>query len=135
MTMPPSKVFVSHIASSPAEARWVQAFSNALRSRGLDVFEQVMDEQDLPVDIVGQALRESDLIVMVMSATTLEAPEFLFELGVAIVGDKQIFAAIPHEVQPDSLAIPFLRQRSIVRTTPSSTAEALLARLPRSRAA
>jgi hypothetical protein len=133
--MPPRKVFVSHIVSSPAEARWAHAFSNALRSRGLDVFEQLMDERDLPLDIVGQALKESDLIVMVMSVTTLSAPEFLFELGVAIGGDKRVFAAIPQEIQPDSLAIPVLRQRSIVRTTPGSTADALVARLPQSRAA
>jgi hypothetical protein len=128
------KVFISHIASSPADVLWVKALRNTLASNGLDVFEQRMDEPSLPLETVGEALRESDILVLVMTEATVNAPEFMFELGVAIGGDKLIYSIVPSEASVDALILP-LQQQAIVKSTPGLTAETLLTRLPRSRAA
>lgn len=129
------KAFISHVTSSPATSAWVKTFRTALERLGLEVFDQRMDVIDLPIEKVERAMRESDLIVMVMTTDTLDAPEFFFEYGIAIWGKKQIFAVIPQEVDPNQLPIPLLRERHVVMNSPEITAGDLLDRLRERQAA
>jgi hypothetical protein len=131
--MSKQKAFVSQVAPPGSDLRWPDAFSEALRNRGIDVFEFVIQgaepPEDPPIELVGEALRNADSIVMIMDPDSLNAPEFEFEYGVALGGEKDIVAVVSPGTDPDSIELAPLRQHLVERTTPTATANAVLARL------
>jgi TIR domain len=127
------RAFVSQVAPPGSDLEWTDAFSEALRNRGIDVFEFVIrgvePPENPPIEQVGEALRNSDSIVMVMDPGSINAPEFEFEYGVALGGEKDIVAVVPRGTDPESIELVPLRQYLVERASPAATADAVLARL------
>ncbi len=127
--MPRLKLFVSHISPTGEEREWTRDFSDELRNHGLDVFEYLQTDEDPPLPVIEDALRNTDSIVMVMENEHLNAGIFAFETGVAITGEKDLVAIISPDVPLDEIELPPVRQSALRRESPAATADNVIARL------
>jgi len=123
------RVFISQDWPTKGEVEWAHRFADALRGLGFDVFEEWSPAANPSQESIERALRESDLIVLLISTRSARSPSFLFEYGVALGGDKEIIAVIPSNMDPELLPIRPLRERRVTKSSPERTAAAVAARL------
>lgn len=126
--MTPLKVFVSQAWPDRADTAWARGFADALRSHGFDVTEAWDAHDEAARAAVEQGLRQSDVIVSLTDPDGTESPTFYFELGVAAFGNKEFVAVLPEGVQLARLPVHIRQGQSLVQTSPTSTAAALVDR-------
>jgi hypothetical protein len=121
------KVFISYGGS---DAPWAERFSRHLESRGVDAWlspEEIALGDPL-VTAMEKALRESDVLVALVSPENVERPDFNFEIGAALGLGKQIVSVVPRGFD-DAMLPRFLpRRRRLVKQTPEKTADELLSK-------
>ena len=121
------KFFISYGGS---DAGWAERFTRHLESRGAHAWLSPEDIAlgDPLVATAEKALRESDVLVALVSSDNVERPDFNFEIGAAVGLGKHIVPVIPRGFDEAKLP-PFLpRRRRLVRESPERTAEELLSR-------
>lgn len=81
-------LFISYL---PEDKPWVSQFVAALREKDLHPFwdDEILAGQDWQ-KVVGQALRESDTLIVILSPEGAPSNLMFFELGAAIAGKKRI---------------------------------------------
>lgn len=101
-------IFLSY---SNKDKSWVSEFVSSLKEAGVktwfDVHELAPGERwD---DKLQQALRESSIIVVILSKNSVDSPGIFFELGAAIADKKRIIPVLVGDVE--SKRIPLLLKR------------------------
>ncbi len=86
------------ISYARIDHQYVQALSQALRSRGFDVFrdEGTLAAGENYADLILDAVKNAELIVFVVPKESGEGKNALFEVGAAKALGKRIFAIMPH---------------------------------------
>jgi hypothetical protein len=125
------RVFISY-SPTDADRDWVRSFAQSLQRRGarvwLDEFEVAPGD---PVrEAAEQGLRESDVIVSVISPESVKQPNLYFEIGAAVGMGKRMVAVIPKDLDAGLLPRPLRMRRYLIQDSPEKTAEALLASEP-----
>jgi hypothetical protein len=121
-----NRIFISH---SGADKQWVRDFAKSLRQQGSDVW---LDEVAFkPGESVPQAmekgLRESDMVVFVVTPESVRSNYLLFELGAAIGMGKRAIPILAGNVSPSDLPFPLRSRVSLPKESPDETAKKVLA--------
>ncbi len=127
------KVFLSY---SHADRAWAQKFAGTLKESGIEVWageEELSNGNHLQESLV-RGLRESDVVVILFDAETLQNPNALFELGAAMAGNKAVVPVVPPGLNVSHLPVPLQRVVFLAKGSPEATAakliEGLLRRSP-----
>ncbi len=117
------KVFISYSHSSESK-QWVRRFATALVKRGVLVW---MDEFELRPGqelrgAIEKGLRQSDVIVFVITPEKLQSPNLFFELGAAVGMNKPIVAIVSKRVDRSTLPQSIRVRKFIVQGLPEKTA-------------
>jgi len=111
-----------------AESDWAREFADSLVKRGADVWlDQFEVRAGEPIrEAVEKGLRQSNLVVALISSSSIRSPSFFFELGAAIGMGKRVVAIVPNDVDPSQLPLSLRNRRFIRKGTPEITAEELV---------
>jgi len=114
--MPEKRKYDVFLSYAINDKPWVHEFSTALRHAGVTDW---FDAHDLKPgerwqEAIEDALRESKVLVVVVSPYSFKSPWTFFELGAAVAGDKRIIPVVASET--DWTELPALiRQFQFVR--------------------
>jgi hypothetical protein len=106
-----------------------QAFAQCLKRFGVDAWldrEEVRPGEAWPAT-VEKALRESDVIAVVVNPAETFRPDLLFEVGAAVGMGKRLVPILPQEFELSKLPYPLRIRQGIQRGTPEETAKKLAA--------
>jgi len=115
------KVFISH---SSLDNGWAREFANSLEQRGLEVWF------DSSTARLGQSwrkelekgLRESSVIVLLVTPDTIRSPNLFLEIGAAIGMGKPLILVASKDIDPSALPPSLRGQRYLVKGSPEATA-------------
>lgn len=122
------KVFISY---SHSDKDWAEKFAETMVKSGMNVwFDQFNVKAGEPLsDAIEKGLRESDVVVLLISLENINRPNLFFELGAALGMNKTIVPVVPENLDPHSLPLPLQRIKFIVRASPEETAKELASEL------
>ena len=131
------KVFVSLARPGDADFDWARRFADALRDRGLEVTEErsIREDDAASIEAAERGLRASDLIVSVVDDGGIDSPNFWFEYGVAIAGNKGFVAVLAPGIDLDRLPVPIRGGRFVIKGEPAETAAQVATRYAKRRSA
>lgn len=114
-------VFISY---PPEEKPWVAQFAAALREEDLHPFwdAEILAGQDWQ-EAVGQALRESDTLITVLSPKGAPSNLMFFELGAAIAGKKRIIPVAHETLDWAQIPAPLRRYQCLNESSPGLAAK------------
>jgi hypothetical protein len=126
MTAP--KIFISY---SHSDKDWAEKFAETMVKSGMNVwFDQFNVKAGEPLsDAIEKGLRESDVVVLLISPENINRPNLFFELGAALSMNKTIVPVVPENFDPHRLPLPLQRIKFIVRASPEETAKELASEL------
>jgi predicted nucleotide-binding protein len=118
-------VFISH---SFSDESWVRQFANSLQERGLKVW---FDAHEVPwgqslTEAVEKGLRESSVIVCLITPDSLRRPNLFFELGAAIGMGKALIPVLSKDLDPMLLPDSLRERRYLLKNSPEATAQELV---------
>lgn len=119
------RVFISH---SFSDETWVREFANSLQERGLKVW---FDAHEVPMgqswtEAVEKGLRESSIIVCLVTPDSLKRPNLFFELGAAMGMGKPLIPVVSRELDPMLLPSSLRERRYLLKNSPEATAQELV---------
>jgi predicted nucleotide-binding protein len=115
------RVFISH---SFSDENWVREFANSLQQRGLTVwFDKPVPLGQSWTEGIEKGLRESNFIVLLVTADSLRLPNLFFELGAAMGMGKQLIPVISKDLDPMSLPASLRVRRYLLKNSPDATAQ------------
>ena len=122
------KIFVSY---SLKDVAWARQFVEALASNGVDVwFDAYRIPPGSPIQAeIEKGLRESDLIVTLITPESAQTPNLFFELGAAVGMGKAVVPIVPRGMDLSQLPHPLRLRQVLVRSTPKETAKQLVAQI------
>jgi hypothetical protein len=120
------RIYISHART---DREWVLAFAEALTSQGVEVWLDVKQLQlgERLEPAMERGLRESDVIVFVITPDNVRNPYLLFELGAAIGLGTRAVPILSQDVPASELPYPLRVRRFLQRESPEETARKLLA--------
>lgn len=110
----PGKIFLSYAAQ---DREFAGRLARTLHSQGVSGF---LDSLDVTTgapwgDQLREALRNADILVVVLTETALHSTAVISEIGAAWAADKQIFAIVPpNEQVPRDLPFPLNRTQYLL---------------------
>ena len=118
------KFFISY---SFADRDWARAFASALRETGADIwFDEFNIKPGDPIsESVEAGLRDSDIIILLISDETVRSNNFFFELGAALGMNKKIIPIVPESFPVHKLPLSVQRRKYLIRKSPEETAKEL----------
>jgi TIR domain len=116
------RVFISY---SLRDAEWARSFARDLVEQGFDVSSEdwtaIRPGED-QTGTVAEALRDSDIVALVLTDRHLDSPWMLFELGAAMAGSKAVVAVVAEDVDVSKLPVPLQRVVVVRKESPRITA-------------
>jgi predicted nucleotide-binding protein len=114
-------VFISH---SFSDENWVREFANSLQQRGLSVWS----DEPVPLgqswtEAIEKGLRESNFIVLLVTADSLRSPNLFFELGAAMGMGKQLIPVVSKDLDPMLLPASLRERKYLLKNSPDATAQ------------
>jgi TIR domain-containing protein len=109
----PYDVFLSY---SSASQPWIRKFTDALTAAGISTWfdaHEILPGERWQAQIE-KALRQSRVLVMVLTPESIQRPWTFFELGAALAGDKRIVPVLSDDVDPADIPA-VVRQFQFVR--------------------
>lgn len=118
------KIFISY---SRDDASYARQLVDALTSEGVDIWfdrEQIAAGEPIRAKLA-RALRDSDVIISLVSPNSLDNPNLLFELGAAVGMGKRIIPIVSSTTAISRLPAPFRTRRYLQRRPAKQMAKAL----------
>jgi len=118
-------VFISYPHS---DEHWAREFAESLKGHGLSVWfdKFVIQPGESFRDALEKGLRDSDLIVTLISPESVHRPNLFFELGAALGMGKRIVAIVPEDFDVSQLPQSLRLRRTLRKHSPQATAEELV---------
>ncbi len=125
--MPDAKrsVFISYASS---DKDWAQAFARSLQKLGQDVWtdwDSVNPGESIQHSIEN-GLRESNLIVLMVTPSTVDRPNLFFEMGAALGMGKPVVLVRSEDVDIRELPSALRDRKFLLKRSPEATAEELV---------
>jgi len=120
--MDKQRVFISH---SSTDKVWAQEFANSLQQRGLEVWfdsNAIRPGQSWRKE-VEKGLRESSVIVLLVTPDTIKRPNLFLEIGAAIGMGKPLILVASKDVDPSALPVSLRGRRYLIKGSPEATAQ------------
>jgi hypothetical protein len=115
-------IFLTYARS---DASWVAKFADALNSVGIQTVSDVdvLRAGESFEDGLRDALRQSDTLIVLFSPNSLNNPNVYFELGAALVDDKDIILVLIGDVDEKQIPFTLTRWQWIRASSPSEAAK------------
>jgi hypothetical protein len=110
----PFNVFLSY---SHQDEKWVREFASALKNSGVTAW---FDANDISPgedwqEVIQQALRESNTLVVFLSTNNVNSPWTFFELGAAVADNKKIIPILSEDLDVNQVPL-LIRKFQMLRT-------------------
>ena len=113
-------IFLSY---SRQDRDWVIELANALRKKGLRVFDETeIKPGELVAEEMEEGLKESKYIIPIISTDKMQ-PNQAIELGVALVSKNPLIAVVDDNVPWDAIPGPIRRRQYLRKGEPIQVAE------------
>ena len=121
MTKP--KIFISY-AHSDIDSNWMQTFVQTIKDRGVDVWYDRFEIRpgDTIQEAIEKGLRNSTVIVFLLTEKSVFHASTLFELGAAIGMGKRVVGIVPEDLDISLLPQSFRNRRYLIKKDPEDTA-------------
>ena len=118
-------VFISY---AHEDFEWVNKFANELKKNNISVW---LDQWQITAgeslrDAIEKGLRESDIIIVVLSSSNVDQPSVFFEMGVALGMRKRIIPIISKEVESTKVPFDLRLRRYLMQGAPDETAREIV---------
>jgi hypothetical protein len=115
------KVFISY---SYDDRDWVRAFADALRKQEVEVWLDLWEIKlgESLRDALEAGLRQSDVIIAVVSRSNVRNPNVFFELGVALGMGKRLIPVISEALETSLIPFDLRTRRYLLKGPPAETA-------------
>ena len=115
------QVFISY---SHDDAEWVRRFAEALREQSVSVWldDWQVNPGESIRDAIEAGLRNSDAIVAVLTRTTAQRPNVLFEFGVALGMGKPLIPIVPADLESSGIPFGLRTRRYLTKGAPDAAA-------------
>jgi hypothetical protein len=119
-------VFISY---SSKDRNWASKFANELEANGVHAwFDQTeIAPGDRVTAKLEEALRESQVMAVIVTPDYLTNPSSAFELGAAVGGNKKIIPIVPQEVEATSMPSLLRGRRLLQESSPQAAGKAVAA--------
>lgn len=118
--MPKERRFDVFLSYSVADKSWVPEFASALRSAGrrpwFDASEISPGERWM--ELIQEALRESRILVVILSEKSVQSPWISFEVGAAYAGKKMIIPVLIGGLEPTRIPMPLAMFQFVQEPSP-----------------
>lgn len=118
------RVFISY---SLHDKEWVRAFAQDIQDQGFDVWLE--DWTATSAGVVSKALRDSDVVILLVTDQYLDSPWTLFELGAAMAGNKAVVPVVSEGIDLSKLPVPLRHVVFVRKEEPKVTAERVVSGL------
>lgn len=121
-----TEVFISY---SHEDRDWAREFADALKHLGLDPwFDQYrIRAGESLTEALEKGLRESDVIVLLISPESAKKPWVFLEVGAALGMGKKVLDIVPGDFDLSQLPLPLRLRKYRIKRSPQATAEELVA--------
>jgi hypothetical protein len=121
LTKPKAFVSYSHSSSDP---HWVNNFVRSLKDAGIEVWfdQDEIKAGDLWEDYIEKGLRESNVIIFLLTKDHIHSANSLFELGASIATGKRIIGIVSEDLDRSLLPQPFRIRKYLEIKSPEETA-------------
>jgi len=128
--MDKTRVFISH---SHSDEGWVRQFASSLEQHGVDVWLDYHSLQwgESITEAVEKGLRESSVIVLLVTPDSIKSPNLFFEIGAAMGMRKPLIPVVSRELDPSMLPASLRERNYLVKGTPETTAQELVSQTVR----
>jgi hypothetical protein len=111
------KVFLSY---SYKDRPWVEAFTKTLEKAGV---REWFDAANLPPgerwdELTQDALRKSQILVLILSPNSIDSPWTFFELGAAFADGKRIIPVLTEDLDWRRIPFPLARYQALKEHSP-----------------
>ncbi|WP_320414582.1 toll/interleukin-1 receptor domain-containing protein [Candidatus Magnetobacterium casense] len=114
------------MSSAMQDSEWVSLFFNELRQTGITVWFFTKDKNIVQgssvVDLMEKALRESNVMVVIISEHSITSQWVFFEIGVAIADEKRIIPVVIDDVSYESFPVRLKATACFHEKSPSEAA-------------
>ncbi|MBF0336499.1 MAG: toll/interleukin-1 receptor domain-containing protein [Nitrospirae bacterium] len=114
------------ISSAMQDSEWVSLFFDELRQTGVTVWFFTKDKNIVQgssiVDLMEKALRESNVMVVIISKNSITSQWVFFEIGVAIADEKRIIPVVIDDVPYESFPVRLKAAACFHEKSPSKAA-------------
>lgn len=119
-------VFISYTHD---DADWAREFAEALRKQNVNVW---LDQWQIAIgepirDAIEIGLRESDIIVAVMSPRNIRNPNVFFELGAALGMGKRLIPIVSKDLEISAIPFDLRIRRYLIKGSPDDAAREVAA--------
>jgi hypothetical protein len=119
------RVYDVFLSYSSASQPWVRKFSDALTASGITTWFDAHDI--LPGerwrDQIERALRQSRVLIMVLTPKSVQRPWTFFELGAALADGKRIVPVLSEDVDPADIPALVSQFQFVRERTPEAAAK------------
>lgn len=102
------KIFLSYSFQDKA---WVSEFVQVLNAKGVNVWFDMADVKlgESIHHVIADALRESTVVVLILSERSVKNPWIFFEFGAAIADNKKIIPILIDDTRFEEIPMPFIQ--------------------------
>lgn len=113
-----------YLAYAAADKVWAAQFSTALRDAGVKLWFDAAEIRpgDEWKDATERALRDSDILVFVLTPNSVDNPWALFELGAAVADNKRVIPIVAKPFDPSETPPLIGRYRFLDESSPTEAA-------------
>lgn len=126
--MSSAKVFISYTHS---DSSWVRQFAEALKRHGIIVWFDtwVIKIGDDIRESIEKGLRESDVIVVVVSKESQKSTNLFFEMGAAVGMGKEVIPIVESHIDQSSMPYTLRTRVMVKKGSPAVTADLIKERI------
>lgn len=112
-----NKIFLSY---SFQDRDWVSQFVNVLQENGINAWFDMESIKfgDSIHDAIADALRESNVMVLILSERSVRSPWIFFELGAAVADKKRIIPIVIDDTRIEEIPMPLIRYQFLKESSP-----------------
>jgi hypothetical protein len=111
------KIFLSY---SFQDSDWVSQFVSVLQENGINAWFDMASIKfgDSIHDAIAEALRESNIMVLILSKRSLKSPWIFFELGAAVADKKRIIPIVIDDTRFEEIPMSLLKYQFLKESSP-----------------
>jgi hypothetical protein len=117
-----NKIFLSY---SYQDKAWVSEFVQVLNAKGVNAWFDMADIKlgESIHDVIANALRESTVLVVILSEQSVKSPWIFFELGAAVADKKKIIPVLIDDTRFEEIPMPLIKYQFLKESSAKDAGE------------
>lgn len=126
-----NKIFLSYSFQDKA---WVSEFVQVLNAKGVNAWFDMADIKlgESIHDVIADALRESTVMILILSEQSVKSPWIFFELGAAVADNKKIIPVLIDDTRFEEIPMPLIKYQFLKASSATEAGEKIAVALAES---